>query len=183
MNQNSVVVKLLDFTSSASPYGNMEGKNVYRKLLDFVEKHPRTQVFGISFEGIEATDASFPRESVVSLAKFLRGERGFYLKDLQDRDLIDNWTYAARAKDQPLVIWSDDDFEVVGPELNPSTRSLVEHVLQKRSVFAAQVAADLGLSVQNASTRLKNLVQAGYLLRAEEVAGSGGIEFQYRAIR
>jgi len=183
MNQNSVVVKLVDFTSSASPYGNIEGKNVYRKLLDFVEEHPQTLVFGISLDGIEATDASFPRESVVSLAKFLRGERGFYLTDLRDRDLIDNWLYAARAKDQPLVIWSGTDFEVIGPELNPSTRGLVEYVLEKRSVVTAQVAADLGLSVQNASTRLKNLVQAGYLLRVEEVAESGGIEFQYRAIK
>lgn len=183
MNQNTVVVKLLDFTSSASPYGNIEGKSVYRKLLDFVEEHPRTLVFGISLEGIEATDASFPRESVVSLAKSLRGERGVFLVDVQDRDLIDNWTYAARAKDQPLVIWSGAEFEVIGPELNPSTRSLVEYVLEKRSVVTSQVAADLGISVQNASTRLKNLVQAGYLLRVEEVADSGGIEFKYCAIK
>lgn len=183
MNQNTVIVKLLDFTSSASPYGNIEGKSVYRKLLDFVEEHPRTLVFGISLDGIEATDASFPRESVVSLAKSLRGERGVFLVDVQDRDLIDNWTYAARAKDQPLVIWSGAEFEVIGPELNPSTRSLVEYVLEKRSVVTSQVAADLGISVQNASTRLKNLVQAGYLLRVEEVADSGGIEFKYCAIK
>lgn len=183
MNQNSIVVKLLDFTSSASPYGNIEGKSVYRKLLEFVEEHPHTQIFGISLADVEATDASFPRESVVSLAKFLRGERGFYLTELRDRDLIDNWTYAARAKDQPLVIWNGTDFEIIGPELTPSTRSLIEYVLEKRAVVAAQVAADLDLSVQNASTRLKNLVQAGYLLRTEEVADSGGIEYQYRAIK
>lgn len=183
MNQNSIVVKLLDFTSSASPFGNIEGKNVYRKLVDFVEEHPRTQIFGISLEGIKATDASFPRESVVSLAKHFRGERGIFLTDLHDRDLIDNWTYAARAKDQPLVIWNGAVFEVIGPELNPSTRSLVGYVFERRSVLASQVAADLGLSVQNASTRLKGLVAAGYLLRAEEVAESGGIEFKYRAIR
>lgn len=183
MNQNIVIVKLLDFTSSSSPYGNIEGKSVYRKLHDFVEEHPRTLVFGISLDGIESTDASFPRESVVSLAKSLRGERGIYLVDIQDRDLIDNWTYAARAKDQPLVIWHDAGFEVIGPELNPSTRSLVEYVLEKRSVVTSQVAADLGISVQNASTRLKNLVQAGYLLRVEEVADSGGIEFKYCAIK
>jgi hypothetical protein len=183
MNQKSVAAKLRSFTSSANPYGNVEGKSVYQKLLDFVEAHPQTKIFGISLDGIESTDASFPRESVISLAKSLRGERGFYLTDLHDRDLIDNWLYAARAKEQPLVIWNGDNFEVIGPELNPSTRSLVEYVLEKRSVVTAQVAADLGLSVQNASTRLKNLVQAGYLLRTEEVAESGGIEFQYRAVK
>lgn len=183
MNQNPIIVKLLNFTSNASPYGNIEGKSVFRKLVDFVEEHPRTQIFGVSLDGIEATDASFPRESVVSVAKHFRGERGVFLTDFRDRDLIDNWTYAARAKDQPLVIWNDANFEVIGPELNPSTRSLVEYVLKKRSVVTAQVAADLGLSVQNASTRLKGLVAAGYVLRAEEAAESGGIEFKYTAIR
>jgi hypothetical protein len=183
MNQNPIIVKLRDFTSNANPFGNIEGKNVFRKLVDFVEEHPRTQIFGVSLDGIEATDASFPRESVVSVAKHFRGERGIFLTNFRDRDLIDNWTYAARAKDQPLVIWNDASFEVIGPELNPSTRTLVEYVLKNRSVVAAQVAADLSLSVQNASTRLKGLVAAGYLLRAEEAAESGGIEFKYRAIR
>ena len=77
-----------------------------------------------------------------------------------------------------MVIWNDDSFEIIGPELNSSTRTLVEYVLDKRSVLASQAAADLGLSVPNASTRLKGLVAAGYLLRAEEAAGSGGIEFK-----
>jgi hypothetical protein len=183
MNQTSIIVKLLDFTSTASPYGNVEGKNVFRRLVDFVEEHPQTAVFGVSLEGIDATDASFPRESVVSVAKHFRGERGIFLTQLHDRDLIDNWIYAARAKDQPLVIWNETGFEVIGPEMNPSTRSLVEYVLEKRSVLAAQVAVDLGLSVQNASTRLKSLVAAGYFLRVEAAADSGGIEFKYQVIQ
>lgn len=182
MNRKPIIVKLLNFTSTASPYGNIEGKNVFRKLVDFVEEHQRVQIFGVSLDGIESTDASFPRESVVSVAKHFRGERGIFLTDLRDRDLIDNWTYAARAKDQPLVIWNDSNFEVIGPELNPSTRTLVEYVLERRSVVASQVATELGLSVQNASTRLKGLVAAGYVLRAEEAAESGGIEFKYTAI-
>ena len=183
MNQNSVDVKLRDFTRSERPFGNVEGKEVFRKLAEVVEQNPRAQIFGISLKGIKATDASFPRESVVALAKHFRGERGVYLTGLADRDLIDNWTYAARFKDQPLVIWHGSEFEVIGPELNAPTRTLVDYVLQKRSVLASQAAADLDLSVQNASTRLKNLVTAGYLLRIEDVAESGGIEFKYKAIR
>lgn len=183
MNQNSIVVNLRSFTNSERPFGNSEGKIVFRKLADFVEQNPRARVFGISLDGIEATDASFPRESVVSLAKQLRGEKGIFLKDLRDRDLIDNWSYAARAKEQPLVLWDGSAFEVLGPEMNEATRALVEHVLMKGAVTASQVAADLGLSVQNASTRLKNLMLHGYFLRVEEVADTGGIEFNYLAIK
>lgn len=183
MNQKSTIVKLRVFTKSAHPFGNNEGKEVFRKLMEFVEQHTSTEVFGISLDGIEATDASFPRESVISVAKQLRGEKGFYLADLSNRDLIDNWSYAARAKEQPLVIWTGSDFEIIGPELNKSTRELVEYVLTKGTVLASQVASDLGLSVPNASTRLKNLVLQGYIRRTEDVAESGGIEYRYTAIK
>ncbi len=183
MNQKSAIVRLQDLTKSAHPFGNIEGKEVFRKLLDLVEQSPGTKVFGISLGGIEATDASFPRESVISVAKQLRGEKGFYLTDLFNRDLIDNWNYAAKAKEQPLVIWNNGDFEIIGPELNKSTRDLVEYVLSKGSVLASQVASDLGLSVPNASTRLKNLVLHGFIHRTEDVADSGGIEYRYSAIK
>jgi hypothetical protein len=183
MNQKTVVVRLRDFTKNAHPFGNSEGKEVFRKLLDFVEQRPDTDVFGISLDGIEATDASFPRESVISVAKQLRGEKGFYLADLVNRDLIDNWSYAARAKEQPLVIWSNSEFEIIGPELNKSTRDLIQYVLSKGSVLASQVASDLELSVPNASTRLKNLVSQGFIRRTEDAADSGGIEYRYSAIK
>lgn len=183
MNRNAIIVNLCSFTSSDHPFGNSEGKEVFRKLSEFVEQNPNAKVFGISLEGIKATDASFPRESVVSLAKQLRGEKGFFLTHLFNRDLIDNWSYAAKAKDQPLVIWNDGNFEIIGPEINQSTRDLVEYVLHKGSVLASEVASGLNLSVQNASTRLKNLVTQGFLLRSEDVADSGGIEFKYAAIK
>ncbi|WP_422846330.1 DNA-binding protein [Acidovorax sp. M2(2025)] len=184
MNRNSIVVKLRDFTGGTDrPFGNSQGKAVFRGLADFVEAHPATRVFGISLDGIEATDASFPRESVIALAKQLRGERGIYLTDLHNRDLIDNWSYAALAKAQPMVIWNGQDFEVIGPEMNQATKALVHYVLQQGQVTTSQVAADLGLSVQNASTRLKKLVLEGYFLRVEEVAETGGIEFKYLAIK
>lgn len=184
MNQNSIVVKLRDFTGGTDrPFGNSQGKAVFRGLADFVEAHPATRVFGVSLDGIEATDASFPRESVISLAKQLRGERGIYLTDLHNKDLIDNWSYAALAKAQPMVIWNGQDFEVIGPQMNQATKALVNYVLQQGQVTTSQVASDLGLSVQNASTRLKKLVLEGYFLRVEEVAESGGIEFKYLAIK
>lgn len=183
MNQKSAVIRLCDLTKSPHPFGNSEGKEVFRKLLDLVDNSPGTEVFGISLDGIEATDASFPRESVISVAKQLRGEKGFYLTDLSNRDLIDNWSYAARAKDQPLVIWNNGNFEIIGPELNKSTRDLVEYVLSRGAVLASQVANDLGLSVPNASTRLKNLVTQGFIRRTEDVADSGGIEYKYSAIK
>lgn len=183
MNRNPVVASLRTFTSSPRPFGNLEGKDVYRKLSEFVEQNPSASLFGISMDGIEVTDASFPRESVISLAKQFRGEKGFFLKNLINRDLVDNWNYAAKAKDQPLMLWNTGGFEILGPELNKATQELVEFVVLRGEVLASKVASELGLSVQNASTRLKNLVSQGYLLRSEDVADSGGVEFKYFAIK
>ncbi|RQV78342.1 winged helix-turn-helix transcriptional regulator [Burkholderia anthina] len=182
MNQTALRVKLRDFTTTSQPFGNVQGKEVYQKLSEFISKHPDACVLGISLEGIEATDASFPRESVLSVAKQFRRERGLFLEHLDDRDLIDNWKYAAQAKEQPLVIWRGDSFEVIGPDMSSSSRELLNYVLKHRSVLASQVAADLDLSVQNASTRLKKLVDDGYILRVEDIASSGGIEYKYIAI-
>ncbi len=182
MNQKSLTVKLRDFTEDDHPFGNVQGKATFGKLLDFVHSHPQYSVFGISLSGIEATDASFPRESVVAVAKLFRGERGFFLKDVRSRDLLDNWSYAAQAKEIPLTVWAEDGYQVIGPEISSSTRELLDCVLPQRAVTAAKVAEALNISVANASTKLKKLKDQGYILRAEETAESGGIEYIYRAI-
>jgi hypothetical protein len=184
MNRKTVRVRLVELSSlGARPFGNTEGKEVFRKLRERVEAHPEADIFGISLDGIAATDASFPRESVISLAKQLRAEKGFYLEDITDRDLIDNWSYAARAKEQPITIWRGDEFEILGPELGSAGREMVDYVLRHSPVLTTQVASALHISVPNASTRLKHLVLSGYFLRTEDVAPSGGIEYRYKAIR
>lgn len=182
MKQTAYILKLLDFTQNDHPFGNVQGKKVFSKLADQVDALPAERIFGISLEGIVATDASFPRESVLSLAKQHRGEKGFFLIGEMSRDLFDNWKYAAEAKDQPLVIWHDNEFDIIGPKISPSTKTLIDYVLTKREVTASKVARGLDISVQNASTKLKKLVSQGYIMRSEEVAESGGIEYIYHAI-
>jgi hypothetical protein len=183
MNQKSMIINLREFTLDDHPFGNVQGKETYRKLAEFIDTHPSNNVFGISLREIEATDASFPRESVIALAKQYRGEKGFFLEGIKERDLVDNWNYAAKAKDQPLVIWEAEEFEIIGPEVSSSTRILLDYILKKKSVTTSQAASDLGISVQNASTKLKKLVTQGFILRSEEVAESGGLEFLYKAIK
>lgn len=183
MNQINNILILREFTTDDHPFGNVQGRECFRRLLEYIESHPQYKIFGISLAGIKATDASFPRESVVALAKQYRGEKGFFLQDLHSRDLIDNWRYAALAKDQPLVIWVGDNFEIIGPPINSSAGELVKYVLEKRIVTASKAANDLKISVANASTRLKRLASDGYLMRSEEIAESGGKEFIYLAIK
>lgn len=185
MKQNSIKIKLINFTISDLPNGNVQGKETFRKLSEFVDSQPAYQIFGLSLEGIKATDISFPRESVLSIAKLYRGQKGFYLEGMNqnDRDLFDNWQGAAAAKNQPMVIWYDNSYEIIGPEISKSNLELINYVLENKTLTTSKVAFGLDISVHNASTKLKKLVDQGYIMRSEDVAESGGIEFIYHAIK
>lgn len=174
-----MVIKLLELTDGNShPFGNVIGREVFGKLRDFVDSHPIDKVFEVSLEGIEATDSSFPRESVISIAKQLRGEKWFYLSNLSSMDLIDNWDYGAKAKQQSLVVYNGEH-RIIGPDLKSSTKELLDLVLTRGTVSTANVAKELKISVQNASTRLKKLLNEGLIMRVEESSQTGGIEFLY----
>ena len=185
MKQNSIKTKLIEFSGTDQPIGNIEGKATFRKLSEFVDSHPNYEVFGISLDGIKNTDISFPRESILSIAKLYRGQKGFFLEGMNkdDRDLYDNWQGAAEAKNQPLVIWYDNSYEIIGPEISPSNLQLINYVLDNKTVTTSKVAFDLDITVHNASTKLKKLVDQGYIMRSEDIAESGGIEFIYHAIK
>ncbi|WP_199449544.1 winged helix-turn-helix transcriptional regulator [Vibrio harveyi] len=178
-----MLIKLLDFTQDEHPNGNVKGKKVFNDLKSFVDNHLEVGTFVVSLKGIIATDASFPRESVISLASFYRGEKYFCLTDIDDdQDLMDNWTYAAAAKDQPITVWSSGVVQFIGPDMTKSEKELLELLKAKGKVATSEVSKELDISSQNASTRLKNIFKKGYVQRVEEVAESGGKEFIYKLV-
>jgi len=183
MKEKNTLLFIKEFTTTTQPFGNQEGKEVLRKLSDRLDQLPSSKVVGLSLEGIEATDASFARESVVALAKQHREQRGFYLQDFASQDLVDNWNYAATAKAQPLAIWSESGCTIIGPQPSPANQRIIDLVNELGHVTASAVSERLGLTVQNCSTNLKNLFARGYVLRNEDVAESGGREFIYSAIK
>jgi len=175
-----MLVKLLELTDNNDhPFGNVLGREVFKRLQNVVDANPGSKSFEISLEGIVATDSSFPRESVIALAKQLRGEKWFYISNAGSLDLIDNWDYAALAKQQSLVVVTDKEAQVIGPSAKTSTRELLDFVLRQKGVSTANVAKALGISVQNASTRLKKLANEGLIIRSEVSSPTGGIEFLY----
>jgi DNA-binding CsgD family transcriptional regulator len=178
-----MLIKLLDITKDALPNGNVKGKAVFAELLTWIESRPEINTFGVSLKGITATDASFPRESIMALAKHYSEEKFIYLTDLTDEDLLDNWTYGADAKDQPMTVWNDNKASFIGPDMTKSVKELTDYLLIKQRVTTSQIASDFDISIQNASTRLKNIFKLGYVKRVEEVAESGGKEFVYELIR
>ncbi|QBF24408.1 DNA-binding protein [Pseudomonas tructae] len=182
MNQNAITLKLIDFTDEeVNPYGTTLGKLAFSKFISHLDTVQKISVVAISFGNVSA-DSSYLREAVISVIKHYRNEKFFYVTDLKNADVRDNCHYAAEAKKQPVIAWEGDEYWILGPQPSPSNLSLLELVLKKRSVTTAWVATELDISVQNASTKLKRLVEEGYIMRREEAAESGGIEYVYAAI-
>lgn len=183
MNQ-IVRLRLADFNDGESEaWGNDRGREVFAQLLAEVERHPGALVFEISLAGIRRTDASFPRESVVELARRFRKQFAFVVTDAINEDLLFNWDAAAVKKEQPLFVKAaDGSWRMLGPQLSSAKERLLEYVNRNKKVRTAQVAADLYMKISNASTQLRDLWEMGFVLRREEVADSGGVEFVYLSI-
>ncbi len=183
MNETIVTIRLRDHMDHDDAWGHAAGQDVFGRLLAVLRAHVGTMMFRVSLAGVTRTDASFPRESVVRLAKQFRKEKGFCLVDAADSDLLDNWDAAAQKQEQPLVAWQSDEWRLLGPKPSEGLRPLFEHVLSRGAVTTSEACEALQLNAPNASNKLKTLWEQGYLLRRERAAATGGLEFEYFAAR
>jgi hypothetical protein len=176
-------IRLRELMSEPDGWGIEQGRQVYRKLLACVDAHPTSIVFRISLARVKRTDVSFPRESVVELAARFRGQKGFYLRDVNGESLLENWDAAANRREQPLFVWVDKTPRLLGPEPPRTVKDVLAFALQHDFVTTARVAGQFGLSSSNASNKLRTLSDMGYLLRKEEAAPTGGLEYVYHRVR
>ena len=182
MNQGQTI-RLRELMARDDGWGTDEGHDVYLKLVRLVEASPSTLVFRISLAGVRRTDASFPRESVMEVARRYRKKVGFCLVDADNRDLLDNWDAAALKKEQPMFVWRKEQWQLIGPQPSPGIASALQLAVKDERIRAADLADKLSLKIANASMKLKQLWEAGYLLRVEDSADSGGLEFTCSLIR
>ena len=82
-----------------------------------------------------------------------------------------------------MLIWNNDEYQLIGIEPKLGLKVVLEFALSKPAVTAAEVSKELGLKLNNASMKLKQLVTEGFLVRQEEIAPSGGKEFYYYRIK
>ena len=184
MNERSMVIKLRAFMAAPEGWGRVEGRKVYQRLLEFVEVNPAVIVFRVSTEGVRRVDISFASETLVELIRRYRGLKGFCLVDLDDVDMIENWEAAAAKKNQPIVLWVGENGRVIGTEPSQGNRDAMSFALSRPQTRASEFAeATPGMSIANASTKFKQLWEQGFLLRRENVADTGGVEFVYQRIR
>jgi len=161
-------------------WGRAEGREVYIRLIEFIENNPGILVFKVSLNGVQKFDISFASETIVEAAKRYRGKKGFCIVDPDNPDMMENLEAAAQRKDQPLMVTRDGKSRVIG--VKPSQGNLQAFIFaldrpQARVVDFLSLAKSI--SPTNASNKFRQLWEKGFLLRREEVAESGGLEFTY----
>ena len=159
------------------------GIEVHDKLLAEIKKHSSDEIIYLSLKGIHVVDASFSREAIIRTIKEFRGEVGFCLVDIDNEEYLDNFVAGAIKLKQPVFIKLAGGDMLIGPSYpnGPSkgNQQVIDYVKSHNGATATMLKSDLDLTITNASTKLKQLLEQGYLLRKQDVAVSGGVEFQY----
>jgi len=164
-------------------WGRVQGRETAKHLLALIEANPMVRIFRISTAGVSRLDTSFASESIVEIAHRFRGRKGFCFFDLADSDMIENWEAAAAKKRQPLLSWDRDRGRVLGVEPSQGNKDALAFALSRPTTRAAELVEFLpNVSITNASTKLKQVWDQGFLLRRESVADGGGVEFVYERI-
>lgn len=184
MNEKSPVINLCNLMATPEGWGRAQGREVYARLLDFVEANPGFSVFRVSFENVKRVDFSFASETLVELARRYRGRKGFCFVEPVDPDMLENWEAAAARKSQPFILWKGDVGRPIGMSPTQGTSAALTFALEREATRAAEFAASVtGMSIANASMKFKQLWEQGFLLRREDIADSGGVEFVYFRIK
>ena len=179
MNEMPYILNLRAFMDGPEGWGRSQGRNVYQRLLGFVEESPGTIVFQISMKNVHRVDISFASETIVELARRFRRNKGFCITDLADPDMIENIDAAGEKKEQPILVWRGKSAELVGMKPAEGIREVFQFAMGRARCRASEFAAHRNLTIANASSKFKQLWEQGFLLRQESSADSGGVEFVY----
>lgn len=182
MNEIKATIQLRDLMESSYGWGRDQGRAVFQLLLREVESNPGKPVIEVSLKDVERADISFASETVVEIARRYRGNKGFSLIHVANEDLLENFEAAAGKKAQPLTVWEGSKGRAIGVQPSQGNAATFEYLLTRPSVTASEIANALDFQITNASTKLKQLWEQGFVLRRQETAESGGVEFRYFAI-
>jgi hypothetical protein len=96
--------------------------------------------------------------------------------------MVENIDAAGEKKEQPMLVWREKSAELVGMKPKEGTREAFQFAMGRSQSRASEFAAEKNLSIANASMKFKQLWEHGFLLRRENTAETGGVEFVYHRI-
>jgi hypothetical protein len=139
----------------------------------------RAEPLEIDFSSVEAMTISFTDEFLGKLLSFEPGgdsQRQIVLLGLTE-DTATEVDVALSRRQLFVVGQVEDDRRLLGGDVY--LRETFEAATKRSEFKAAELADDLGVTIQNINNRLKNLVSKGALTRSRRDPEGGGREFVY----
>ena len=81
INEGLRVLALREFMNRPEGWGRDQGREVYQRMLRFVEASPGTMIFKVSMKGVQRIDISFASETVVGKWWYYQKELVYYTYD------------------------------------------------------------------------------------------------------
>lgn len=176
-------ISLRDYMHGDMGWGVEEGQRVRHALERKIACVPGG-VVEIDLDHIQLMDVSFSREAIVETVRRFRPGHQFVVLNPANTVVVENLEAALEKRGDSLVLRDRDGrTRIIGRQLGPSLRPVFDTVKRLRTATSREVLVHhRGLSIQNCSNKLKELWEAGLLIREELSAKSGGKECVYRTL-
>lgn len=179
--ENSFKIAMHDFVGTEA-WGLAHGRAAMEKIEKMLRDRP-AKIINLDLHGVERMDASCSREAIANLVRRHRGERCFYLSRVA-QGVRDNIDMAFARQEMTIVLRQGDDYELIGHALRGPQLQTLGVVEQLETATARQVCDGIkDLTLTACNNRLRDLCDAGLLLRIDGTAPSGGKEFAYVAVK
>ncbi len=162
------------------------GKQVRRQLEDRLEEAKEPTAFVLSFKNVGIIDYSCADEILAKLTGRMKQgeyEDTFLLLDDLDESNIENIEVALERQDLCLLGRKNGspDWQEVG-KLDPYLANVLDIIKDKTELTAKELAKELDLEHNTASTRLGNLHNIRLVVRQQGPIEEGGRQFVYQTL-
>jgi hypothetical protein len=158
-----------------------------RKVREDIETHLSKVRAGdalvLNFIGVEGITVSFGDECVAKLI-LSRSSGDFADRGLAiggaNEDVRETLEAVLSRRKFSAVLITESDVEIIGQD--DLLSATLKEAVQLKTFSAADIADRLGITVQAANNRLKQLVATGSVVRERVVPDGGGKEFSYSVV-
>jgi len=186
MNETILQLRIVEYLNSGEAWGRDQGRYVSRLLEDEIVKSGKAgvapKVVILDFTGLTKMDASFPQEAVVEVSRKFRGTKYFVLTNIDNEAIEENMSMAFEKRSETGLIRDARGLRIIGAQLPSDFEKIIKFAEGREFVTSKEVQDYLGLSIQNASNKLKAIWELGLLQRSEGSAKSGGRENIYSKV-
>jgi hypothetical protein len=167
------------------PWGIEQGRAAFAKL-DGLLRDRSESIVNLDLSGVARFDSSCAREIITNALRKYAGMRWFFLSGVENESVKETIDAAMLKSEVSILVRSTKSaYAVLGVPLKEHLKATLDIIEKRGTATSKEVAAQLRdkPALNACINRLKDLVDAGLVMRVEGSAESGGREYVYLALR